>query len=365
MVFQIDTNIRSWQKKGKALITGASAGLGADYAISLAKIGFIPVLIARRRAKLEEIAKRIQEVTGIQSEILEIDLADSGDIISLIKYIESATNIDIVVNNAGFGTLGVYYNVSIEKSLEMLSVHVISMMKICRSIVPKMILQNRGVIINIASLKAFLYTGGTTMYSATKAFIVTFTQNLALELQNAPILLQVLCPGYIHTEFHQVRDFIHFDKNSIPESMWMTTDKVVMESLYKLNKKKVVLIPGKKNRILKWIFLNTFVGKKMQKRWFIEVEKSELIKQQKRSLDNISQNPRNPLIQNNNFVSQNTQSNVFSMNENSKIKPIVAGIGNRSFYESNDIDHKESTNFDEKNKKSLEKIKANTNSRIK
>jgi hypothetical protein len=254
-----------WENLGIALITGASAGIGEDFANQLAAQGFNLALVARRKEKLEELATQLQQKYAIQCDIIAADLAIEEGVAQVVEYIKNSTALDLVINNAGFGTLGVFADVPLEKSLEMLQVHVVATMKICHTAIPKMIEHGRGGIINVASMNAFLYFPGNTMYQATKSFLNAFSRGLALDYGNKNLRIQVLCPGFTHTEFHSVRDFSNFNKGTIPKFMWMKSEEVVRISLNSLSKNQIVVIPGTKNKIFKWLFLHTPVGTGFQK----------------------------------------------------------------------------------------------------
>lgn len=260
MVEKIKSPLTCWNNKGKALITGASAGLGASYALFCAKLGFTPVLVARRKEKLDELTVKISKETGIKSEIIVADLTQSQDVSALEEYITKCPNLDILINNAGFGTIGSWLDVPFNKSLDMLQVHVTAVVHLCHACLAGMLKRKRGAIINVASLNAFLFAPGNIMYNSTKAFLAAFTRNLAFEVMDDPILVQCLCPGFTKTEFHEVGDFKNFDRKSILNWMWMDSDDVIIQSFNHLKKKPVIFIPGFKNRLLRWLYDNTFLS---------------------------------------------------------------------------------------------------------
>jgi len=170
-----------------------------------------------------------------------------------IKIVEakiSATpNIIFLINNAGFGTRGRFADVDLEKHLEMIDVHVRASTRLTHAVLRQMIRNNEGYIINISSMAALLKKRGSPTYGGTKLFLNQFSLMLQNELKSTNIKVQALCPGYTHTEFHSVRDFEGFNKSVIPKFLWMEAEDVVDISLKSLNKKKVVIIPGFKNRI--------------------------------------------------------------------------------------------------------------------
>jgi hypothetical protein len=126
-----------------------------------------------------------------------------------------------------------------------------------------MLKRKRGAIINVSSMGAFILTPGNVLYDATKSFLVTFSENLALEVKDKGIKIQALCPGFTRTEFHEVGDFKNFDRSAVPDSLWMMPDEVVSLSLDALeNNKEIIFIPGWKKRLIKWIFLHSAIVRK-------------------------------------------------------------------------------------------------------
>lgn len=253
-----------WEKPGKALITGASAGIGKCYAKELAGKGFNLILVARRVDRLRKLALELETNYSIHCDIISVDLSNPAEIEQLAEKIRRIDDIDIIINNAGFGTIGYFANIPIKKSMEMFNVHMNAPVQITHAAVNNMLIKGRGAIINVASMAAFIYTPGNLMYDATKSFLTAFSENLWLELGDRGIRIQALCPGFTITEFHEVGDFKNFDRNIIPASIWMTADEVVSLSLDALEKNKnIVFVPGWKNRLYKWLFLHSSILRKM------------------------------------------------------------------------------------------------------
>ncbi len=173
---------------------------------------------------------------------------------------------DILINNAGFATLGYFADVPIEKSMRMFHVHMAASIQFTHSALQIMLNRKQGAIINVSSMGAFTLTPGNVLYDATKSFLITFSENLWLEVKDMGIKIQALCPGFTRTEFHEVGDLINFNKSTVPDSLWMTPDMVVSLSLKALGKKKeLVFTPGWKNRLSKWLILHSsFVRKVLQ-----------------------------------------------------------------------------------------------------
>ena len=225
-----------WENPGKVFITGASAGIGASYAKAFAQNGFDLVLLARRRDRLQALANRMESDYSIHCEIISADLADSEEIKRVAHHIRKIDNLDILINNAGFATIGYFADIPVEKSMRMLHVHMDASLQFSHAALQGMLKRKRGAIINVSSIGAFMLTPGNVLYDATKSFLATFSENLRLELGDKGIKVQALCPGFTRTEFHEVGDFENFDKSAIPDSLWMMPDEVVSLSLKALEK---------------------------------------------------------------------------------------------------------------------------------
>jgi short-subunit dehydrogenase len=257
-----------WKNPGKVFITGASSGIGASYAKAFAKNGFDLVLLARRKDRLQAIANQLESDNSIHCEIISADLADKEDIKKAANHIRQIDNLDMLINNAGFATIGCFIDIPIEKSMRMFHTHMTATVQFTHAALQVMIKRKRGAIINVSSMGAFILTPGNVLYDATKSFIATFSENLWLEVRDKGIKVQALCPGFTRTEFHEVGDFKNFDKRAIPNSLWMMPDEVVRLSLKALkNSRKVVFIPGWKKRLIKWIIQHSsIIRESFQKR---------------------------------------------------------------------------------------------------
>jgi short-subunit dehydrogenase len=258
-----------WKNPGTVFITGASAGIGASYAKAFAKNGFNLVLLARRRDRLQALANQLESDYSIDCEIISADLADSEEIKKVVNHIYKIDNLDILINNAGFATIGYFADIPVEKSMRMFNTHMMATVQFSHAALQGMLKRKRGAIINVSSMGAFMLTPGNVLYDATKSFLATFSENLWLEVGDMGIRIQALCPGFTRTEFHEVGDFKNFDKSAIPDSLWMMPDEVVSLSLKALEKKKdVVFIPGWKKRLSKWIILrSSIIRKTLQKKF--------------------------------------------------------------------------------------------------
>jgi len=231
-----------------ALITGASAGMGAEYARQLAAAGTNLVLTARRLDRLEELARELRAKHGIAVDVVAADLLDDAGIGRVERLIAESPDLDLLVNNAGFGGRSGFVRGDVADHMRMVAVHVGATVRLTRAALPGMIERGRGGIINLASVAAFSPFSGA-MYSGTKAFLVMFSVNLQAEVEAKGISVQALCPGMTHTEFHEVAAI---DKAVVPKPLWMTAEKVVRISLRKLGR-GAVCVPGWKNKAIAFL----------------------------------------------------------------------------------------------------------------
>jgi short-subunit dehydrogenase len=228
----------------RALITGASSGIGAAYAERLARDGYEVVLVARRRGRLEELAERLRREWHTHAEALEADLTDSGALAQVEGRVAGDESVSLLINNAGFGGYRPFVQVDPEVVDGLIDIHVRAVARLTRAALPGMVRRGAGGVINVASLLAF--SGSIppnplphrAVYAGAKAFMVTFTQALAGELSGSGVRVQVCLPGLVATEFHTVQGM---DFTQRPR---MTADVVVAASLAAFARGEVMCIPG-------------------------------------------------------------------------------------------------------------------------
>ncbi len=222
-----------------ALITGASAGIGKTFARRLAEHGFDLVLVARRGPRLEELAR---ELPG-ETRCLAADLATEEGLRATEAVIAETSALELLVNNAGFGTLGRFWETDLAGQETMHRLHVMAALRLTRAALIGMTARNRGGVINVSSVAAFAQSEGNVSYCATKAWMNSFTEGLELELRGAgsAVRVQALCPGFTVTEFH---DTLGVDRGKIPSWLWMTADQIVDASLRGLERNQTIVIPG-------------------------------------------------------------------------------------------------------------------------
>ncbi len=231
-----------------ALVTGASAGLGLEFCRQLAECCDVIIAVARRKERLEQLAKELEgraEVHCVEADLCTVE----GKAVTL-EALRQKGPVDYLVNNAGFAPFGQFAETPIDVQQQMLSLHCDATLALCRGAVPFMRERGAGVIINVSSLGAMMPGKGMAVYGATKAFLNFFSQALQAELADTGIVVQALCPGFTHTEFHEEMSLQGFDGDRIPESMWMQPEDVVRESLEALTGGEVIVVPGDSNKAL-------------------------------------------------------------------------------------------------------------------
>ena len=234
----------SSESRPRALVTGASAGIGVAFTESLAKKGYDLILVARRRDRMEALAARLLEDNGTKSEVLAADLADPRALAEVEKRIGGDKRLSLLVNNAGFG--GYRPFASIEPSIVdgLIGVHISAVARLTRAALPGMIERGSGAIVNIASLLALSGPLPPTplphraTYAGAKAFLLVFTQALAGELKGTGVKVQVCLPGRVDTEFHRLQGM---DVSLLPPAM--TAQDVATASISALEKGEIVCIP--------------------------------------------------------------------------------------------------------------------------
>lgn len=222
-----------------ALITGASSGIGEVFARKLAARGYDLILVARREDRLQALAAELP----VNSESIAADLTMEDGLAAAEQAIRNCPRLELLVNNAGFGTLGRFWVADLHGQEQMHKLHVMAMMRLTHAALGAMVPRDRGAVINVSSVAAFGQSEGNVSYCATKAWANAFTQGLDIELHGfgSKVKVQALCPGYTMSEFH---DMLGVDRKNIPAFMWMQADVIVEESLRGLERGDVIVIPG-------------------------------------------------------------------------------------------------------------------------
>ncbi|KJK60112.1 SDR family NAD(P)-dependent oxidoreductase [Saccharothrix sp. ST-888] len=224
-----------------ALITGATAGIGAAFARRLAKDGRDLVLVARNTERLEAAAAELGKRYGVQVETLTADLATEEGIAAVEERLrDSERAVDILINNAGFGNKGRFLSVPLQAELDMVKVHIEAVLRLTMAAVPGMRERGFGGIVNVASVAAFVPRG---TYGASKAWMVSFTQGIARDLGGTGVRLLALCPGFTRTEFHERAGM---GTSNIPSWAWLSAERVVDEALRDLARGRTLSVPSKR-----------------------------------------------------------------------------------------------------------------------
>lgn len=221
-----------------ALITGASAGLGAEFAKQLAKKNYDLILVARDKARLEALAASLPEA---HCEVYPADLIKTDELKRLEQKISSSAALDLIVNNAGIGTFGPFYQIDIDKEEEEIRLNVLALVRLTRAALGPMVSIGKGAVLNVSSIAGFVPGPRNATYNATKAYVSSFTEAIYEELQGTGVHAMALCPGFTRTEF---QDRAQIDVSSIPSFAWMNADKVVEEALYGLERRELFCVPG-------------------------------------------------------------------------------------------------------------------------
>jgi len=228
-----------------ALITGATAGIGAEFARQLAEQGHNVVLVARDAGRLAATAAELENRYGAAAETIAADLTDDAGIAAVVaRLTDPARPVEILVNNAGIGLLRSFADNDIAEEKKHLKLHVETAMELSHAALQGMLARRSGRIINVASVAAFLPRG---TYSAAKAWLVSFSRGANLAYAKQGVAVTAVCPGFTHTEFH---DRMGMDKTATPRWMWLEARQVVSEGLADNAKGKAVSIPSKRYKVL-------------------------------------------------------------------------------------------------------------------
>jgi short-subunit dehydrogenase len=234
-----------------ALITGASAGIGAAIARELARRGTDVILTARRTERLEELARELEAAHGITATALPADLSRPDAAAAIEAALEErALEVDILVNNAGYAVTGTYLSRPWRAHEDLLQVMVRAVAELTWRLAAPMREKGRGQIINIASLAGLMPgTSGHTLYAGVKAWLIAFSESLAFELQGDGVTVTAVCPGFTYSEFHDVtgnREQV----SQLPDYMWMSAEDVAVQALDAAERGEKLLINGRVNRFI-------------------------------------------------------------------------------------------------------------------
>ncbi len=231
--------------KPLAVITGASSGIGAVFARKLAARGYDLLLIARREDRLRSLTE------DLGGEYLAADLANDHDLDRAAARVRESKNLRLLVNNAGFGSLGYFYETDPAGQEQMHRLHVLATLRLTHAALANLVPRGEAGtgVISVSSVAAFMSAPQNVSYCATKAWINAFSEGIAIELDalKSPVRVQALCPGFTLSEFH---DVLGMDRSPISRSLWMDADFVVEESLRGFERGKLLVIPGWRYKLI-------------------------------------------------------------------------------------------------------------------
>jgi short-subunit dehydrogenase len=233
----------------RALVTGASSGIGLAFARVLAERGYDLILTARRQDRLQAAAEELSQRHGIQARVEPIDLAQPDAAERLVSHLAAQSlTVDVLINNAGFGVPGSYVNTTWAEQQRFLQVLIVALAELAHRLLPGMIERRWGRIVNVASLAGLLPgVAGHTLYAASKAFVISFSESLALETAPHGVHVTASCPGFTLTEFHDVTG-TRARVSRMPKFMWTAADEVARSSYDAVMAGIPVFVPGRVNR---------------------------------------------------------------------------------------------------------------------
>jgi short-subunit dehydrogenase len=233
-------------RRGWAIVTGASGGMGAVFTRKVAERGHPVLAVARSAEPLARLANELNEA-GMTVDVLAVDLATEAGVTAVVERARALGDIELLINNAGLSTSGYFLEQSGEKEIQAIRVNVEALYRLTRGVVPDMVKQKRGGIINVASVVAFQAIPYWTTYSATKAFVLAFGEGLAHELRGSGVRVVTVCPGFTRTALYAESGVPGLAGRLLPHS---TPEKVVQVALAAFDRGRVVRVIGAANRLL-------------------------------------------------------------------------------------------------------------------
>lgn len=232
--------------KPVVMVTGASSGIGAEFARACSARGDDLVVVARDEPRLEALAESLEKEHGADVEVLPADLTTGKGTAVVEARLESADPpVDLLVNNAGFGTFGKFAELPRDVEARVIGLNVTALMRLCHAALPPMIDRRRGGIINVSSLAGYQPTPLNATYGAAKAFVTSFSHALHEEARGTGVNVMVLCPGFTRTEFQERAGL---DSGAVPGFMWQSAEEVVAAALRSYASGRAVCIPGSLNQ---------------------------------------------------------------------------------------------------------------------
>jgi short-subunit dehydrogenase len=235
-----------------ALVTGASSGIGAELARNLARRGHGVTLVARREDKLRELADELAASCGVRTEVIAADLTDLASRNRIVEQLEErGLLVDVLVNNAGFSTMGPVHASDPEREVAMVRTDVEAVVHLCSAFVPGMVARGSGAVLNVASTAAFQPLPGQAGYGGSKAFVLSYSRALGAEVHAKGVAVTTLCPGPVETGFAEAAGISdEVAGEALPKLMWVSAVDVAAAGIDGLAKGRPVVIPGLANRVV-------------------------------------------------------------------------------------------------------------------
>jgi hypothetical protein len=232
------------------IVTGASSGIGEQVARQLAARGHGVTLVARREDRLRALASELGAL-GVRAEVVAADLSDVGGRHALVDAVdERGLTVDVLVNNAGFSTMGPVHRSQADREVSMIRTDVEAVAHLCSLFLPGMVERRRGAVLNVASTAAFQPLPGQAGYAASKSFVLSYTQAVAQEVRGSGVTVTALCPGPVETEFVEVSGLDGGEaSDALPRFMWVDAADVAAAAVDGLAKGRLVVVPGPANRV--------------------------------------------------------------------------------------------------------------------
>jgi short-subunit dehydrogenase len=226
-----------------ALVTGASSGIGVALAGELARRGHALTLVARRADRLRELAAQIGDEHGVRVEWIDVDLTDAAARDRVAAEVASRGQVvDVLVNDAGMGTIGRFHELPVAKEIAMIRLNVEAMVALCGAFLPGMVERGSGRVLNVASVSGFMPVPQQATYSASKAFVLTFTEALTIDLHGTGVTATALCPGPVKTEFEGIIE-------GLSSALFIEPERVAREAIDALEQGRLSIVPGAMNKV--------------------------------------------------------------------------------------------------------------------
>jgi uncharacterized protein len=229
-----------------ALITGASAGIGSEFARQLADRAQSLILVARRGQKLIQLSDELRRAhPDLTVHVQETDLADSVQLKKLVGWLDrEKIDVDLLVNNAGLGDMGSFVTSDSKRNEQIMLVNIVALTSLIRHLLPQMIRRKHGGILNVSSSAGFLPIPGFAVYAASKAYVTSFSEALRAEVHGIGVSVCTLCPGPVHTEFQKIAKRPEGPAETGPELVYVAPKRVVRDALRALEADRPLVIPG-------------------------------------------------------------------------------------------------------------------------